>query len=122
MTWSEIPPGTAELVHAIAFDEVTEMDHSVESKLVSEEIVGGLSPKLHGLQAGKPPTGAFIKHHSSAGYCPPQGRQSILVLSVFAMPAGHRLRKFESIGVATIKTLEDNALAWDVIVASYSGN
>lgn len=122
LRWSSVPVDTREIVVSISFDEFRSREGGgVESVLVSEEIIGNLAPDMQRLTAGPVPDGAFIKHHYAGGYCPPTDRESGLVFSVFALPAGNRLKRFEAIGLSTVKALEGRALASGSLLASYAG-
>jgi phosphatidylethanolamine-binding protein (PEBP) family uncharacterized protein len=118
--WSNVPKGSAELILAVTFNKIVHKKNgAVESTLVSQAIVAGLSPDLRRLNVGPPPDGSFIKHHYAGGYCPPQNRESGLLFSLYAMPPGHRPKRFEAIGLSTIKALEKGAVASGSLPAFY---
>jgi phosphatidylethanolamine-binding protein (PEBP) family uncharacterized protein len=88
--WAKAPKGTAELlVFATDFAYVNGVPHI-------DWAVGGLSPKLRGLAAGKLPPGAFVGRNSfgKKGYsiCPGKGKAKTYAIVVLAVPQRLKLR------------------------------
>jgi phosphatidylethanolamine-binding protein (PEBP) family uncharacterized protein len=84
LQWSKIPAHTAELL-------LTVIDFKfVHNEPVVHWAVSHLSPKLHGLAAGRLPAHAIVGRNSSgqAGYslCPPKGASTEYAISLFALP------------------------------------
>jgi phosphatidylethanolamine-binding protein (PEBP) family uncharacterized protein len=82
--WSGVPNGTAELALFI-------LDlQPVDGKTFVDWAVAGLSPTLHGLQAGQLPVGALVGRNGfgriSNSICPARGQTSIYVVALFALP------------------------------------
>jgi phosphatidylethanolamine-binding protein (PEBP) family uncharacterized protein len=82
--WKGIPAGTAELVlFVVSFQPV-------QGKLFFDWAVAGLSPNLHGLAAGRLPSGAVVGRNGFGrdGYsiCPPRGRRESYAVKVVALP------------------------------------
>jgi phosphatidylethanolamine-binding protein (PEBP) family uncharacterized protein len=84
ITWSKIPPGTAEL-DLFAFNT-----NPVHGKNFGDWAVAGLKPSLHGLSAGKLPAGAVVGRGDSGkvGYsiCPPKGATVNYLFILYAVP------------------------------------
>lgn len=122
LEWGPMPPGVAEIAVSISFNEIVRKSGgAVESTLASEMVVGGLAPSVRRLDVGHLPTGAFITDHTAGGYCPPPGQESGVVFAVYGLPGGHRLHKFEAIGLPTIEGLTRSAIAWGSLPAVYRG-
>jgi len=123
LEWENIPRNTAEVVVALQFNELQHgANGSVTSKLVSEAIIGNLSPHHRELAVGVPPKGSFIKHHYAGGYCPPLHEESGIVFSVYAIPRQHRLKRYEAVGLATLTGLDEVALASGSLATLYGGD
>jgi phosphatidylethanolamine-binding protein (PEBP) family uncharacterized protein len=86
VSWSELPPGAAEVVVVIL--------HLGRTAFTFDWAIAGLSPKLHGLPAGSVTRGAVIGRNSAGhnGYflCPAKGKSVRYGILVYALP--HKLQ------------------------------
>ena len=84
VSWSHIPAHTVEL-DLFQFNLAP-----VHGKLFANWAVAGLSPKLHGLQAGRLPASAIVgrNSHGHTGYslCPPKGPSVRSLFLLYALP------------------------------------
>ena len=122
LAWENIPQNTAELVVAFQFNELKRgANGAVASRLVSETIVGNLSPRHRELAVGMPPKESFIKHPHAEAFCPAPGQEIGIVFSVYAIPRQHRLKRYEAVGLATLTGLDEVALASGSLATLYGG-
>jgi hypothetical protein len=119
--WSRVPRGASEIAVAISYSEIKRKpDGASESVLAGEALVGSLDPEIRSLSPGPPPRGAFLKQHE-VGYCPPKGKESGVLVSVYALPRGQHLHRYEAFGLSTIEDLSHSTLAWGSTSAFYGG-
>jgi phosphatidylethanolamine-binding protein (PEBP) family uncharacterized protein len=82
LRWSGVPADAAEL--AVFIVNLRPVNH----KLLVDWSVAGLSPKLHGLEAGKLPAGAIVGRNGvgRTGYslCPHGGAREEYVFAIYA--------------------------------------
>jgi phosphatidylethanolamine-binding protein (PEBP) family uncharacterized protein len=83
LQWRNAPPGTAELF-LLAIDLSGGRDDAVQWA------VGGLSPSLHGIAAGRPPAGAVVGRNSAGkvgwgGVCGARGRVHHVAFLLYAL-------------------------------------
>jgi len=83
LSWQGVPPGTAELALLVMNIQ------PVEGRLFFDWAVGGLSPELEEIEAGKLPKGAVVGRNSFGktgyGICP-AGSGETYMFTVFALP------------------------------------
>jgi phosphatidylethanolamine-binding protein (PEBP) family uncharacterized protein len=91
LKWSGIPANTSELMVDVLSIE------PVNGKLFFAWAVAGLSPRSHGIAAGKLPPNAVEGVNSTGsteyGVCPPRGKHEKYVVVVFALPHSLGLKK-----------------------------
>jgi phosphatidylethanolamine-binding protein (PEBP) family uncharacterized protein len=124
LTWSAIPHGTAELViYVLGAEPPRQTKASTPIKATVQWVVGGLSPKLHGIAAGKLPPGAVVGRNSTnkrSRYflCPAKGVNERYIFLLYALP--HRLAVQPGFkGGPLFNKINTSALAHGLLTSSY---
>jgi phosphatidylethanolamine-binding protein (PEBP) family uncharacterized protein len=123
LEWGEVPEETREIAVGITVNKILRRQAAFASELSDEWIIGNLDPSRRRLLVGPLPTGAFLKAHGSFFHgkfeCPSRNLEIGLEVSVYALPADHRLERVETIGLSTIEAMAENALASGSMVGLY---
>lgn len=122
LEWGAVPPSTRSLfVDVIG---VTPQAATKSYSLTLEWGVGGLSPALHRLAAGRLPAGAVVAvdgaHGAHYSICPARGATVRYQVEIWGLP-GVMSSKFDAIPlVSALESTNSSATAHGIFIASYN--